>query len=154
MEKNKHIPSFSFGQSLVEVIVMVAVVTMIVTALVAGTVSALKATNYSSSKSQATKYAQEGMELVRKDRDASWTTFFARAGVTYCIPDPAPNGSSWVQSNNCPGNISDPYGQYTRSASFVWVPASSEMTVTVTVKWNEGNTTHQSQLVSNFTQWR
>jgi Tfp pilus assembly protein PilV len=138
------------GQSLIEVIVMLAVVVMVVTGLVVGTVSSLKVTTFSSNKSQGTKYAQEGMELVRKDRDTSWSTFLARSGRTYCIPS---GGDAWTESNSCLVNIDTGTSQFTRSAQFTW-DGTSTMTVTVTVSWQDGGNTHTSQITSNFTKWR
>ncbi|MBI4066666.1 hypothetical protein HY411_03030 [Candidatus Gottesmanbacteria bacterium] len=51
------------GQTIVELIVVIGVAMVIVTALIVSSTASLRSSQYSKAKSQATKYAQEGMGL-------------------------------------------------------------------------------------------
>lgn len=133
------------GQTFVEVVIVVTLVVVVVTALVAGTIASLKATNFTSLKSQATKYAQEGIELARRDRDQSWNTFFAKGDQTWCVDK---NGT-WVSSTPCQVNIDNTF-----TRSLIFVTSGNDMEVTAQVSWKDGSGVHQSQIQTYFTQWR
>lgn len=138
------------GQTLVEVIVVVGVVILLVTGLVAGTVSSLRTNQSGRDRALATKYVQEGIELSRKLRDNSWSTFFSYglpAGKLWCLS----KVGTWSDTLPCSINIDT---VYTRSVSFTWDVANSRMEVKSTVSWNDGNGNHQSQLSTYFTQWQ
>jgi len=139
-----------FGQSFVELIIIVAVVILLVTGLIVGTVSSLKTTNFASSKSQATKYAQEGIELARRERDTGWYAFYAnRSNKTFCVN----KTGAYIQGNMCAGsNLID--ATFSRIVSYIWNSAQNRMEVTVTVSWPDGGGTHKSQVSTYFTQWR
>lgn len=80
------------GQSLIEVIVAVAVGTLVVAALTFATIFSLRNANFSKTSAQATKLAQEGIERVRAGRDRN-----------QCLTLP-PNVNSWNGGNSsCPG---------------------------------------------------
>ncbi len=135
------------GQSLIEVVVAVGVVVILVTGLIVGTTSALKTSQYGRTKSQAIKYAQEGMELTRQLRNNGWTTFAGRSGL-WCLD----KVGGWTQgAGTCPVNIDN---LFTRSATFTWNVASSRMEVTVNVSWSDGGGLHDTQLTTYFTQWK
>lgn len=57
------------GQTLLEMVVAMAVVIIVVVALTFTTISSLRNSNYAKNQAQATKYAQEGLEIVRAARD-------------------------------------------------------------------------------------
>lgn len=61
--------STSWGQSLLEVIVVVAVTVIVVGALVFSTITGLRNAAFAKNQSQATKLAQEGLEKIRSLRD-------------------------------------------------------------------------------------
>lgn len=133
------------GQTFVEVVVVVSLVVLVITALVSGSIASLKTTRYNSAKSQATKYAQEGVELARKDRDSSWNTFYNRRNLTYCLD----KAGTWTQGATCPVNID---GIFTRTLDFVAI--NNGMEVTVTVSWIDGSTNRSSKIQTFFTQWQ
>ncbi len=131
-----------------EVVVAVGVVILLVTGLIVGTTSSLRGSEFSTHKSRALKYAQEGIEITRSMRDTSWASLAAKSGL-WCLDSAgafsAPPGAS------CDTNID---GFYTRSITFTWDGANSRMTVDVVVAWNDGSGAHQSQLITYFTQWK
>lgn len=57
------------GQSLIELVVVIAMTVLIVTALTIAAIASLRNTDLAKSQVQATKLAQEGLERVRQARD-------------------------------------------------------------------------------------
>lgn len=57
------------GQSLMELVVVVAVIVIVVGALVFATIASLRNAQFAKNQAQATKLAQEGLEKVRTGRD-------------------------------------------------------------------------------------
>lgn len=57
------------GQTLIEVVVVMAVSVIVIGALVFATISSLRNSQFSKNQAQATKLAQEGIERVRTARD-------------------------------------------------------------------------------------
>jgi len=57
------------GQSLIELVVVVAVIVIVVGALTFATIASLRNASFSKNQAQATKLAQEGIERVRTGRD-------------------------------------------------------------------------------------
>lgn len=70
------------GQSLLEVIVVIAVGVIIVGALVFATISSLRSANFAKNQTQATKLAQEGIERARvgRNRNGNITGFVLGGG--------------------------------------------------------------------------
>lgn len=139
------------GQSIVEVIIIVAIVAMIVSGLVAATVASIKSATFANTKSQATKYAQEGVEITRRERDLSWNTFFSRRDQTWCMD----TAGQWSQVIPCP--LID--NKFTRTVQLTWNgadpdPTKRRMEVVATVTWQLGAATHRSEIRTYFTQWR
>lgn len=119
------------GQTIVEAVVAMAIITLLVTGLVIGTTVSLKSSSYARLRSKAVKYAQEGMEKVRNDRNTNWSTFQAKEG-------------------SAENEVID--SLFTRTVSYEW--NADHMEVTVTVKWQEGDLERSSVLSSFFTNWR
>lgn len=57
------------GQTLMEIVVVVAISAIVIGALVIATIASLRNAQFSKNQAQATKLAQEGMERVRAGRD-------------------------------------------------------------------------------------
>lgn len=67
-----------------EVLVALAVAVIVITAITLLSITSLSNTQTSKNQEQATKYAQEGMELMRKIRNSNYTAFGTYSG-TYCL---------------------------------------------------------------------
>ena len=76
------------GQTLLEVIVVIAVGVIIIGALVFVTISSLRNASTAKNQAQATKLAQEGLEKVRASRDRNGTI------------DSFSGGNGWDSANN------------------------------------------------------
>ena len=77
------------GQSLMELVVVLAVMIFVISALTFATIASLRNAQFSQNQAQATKLAQEGMERVRTSRD--------RNANINLIPNSSdcPNVDSW-----------------------------------------------------------
>ncbi len=135
------------GSTLLEVVVTIGVVALLVTGLVAATTNSVGKTRGSRVRSQAIAYAQQGIELARKDRDTASAGFFTKSGL-YCLGD----DKLFTAAATCTPNVSSNF--YTRTAQFAWQAAQSVMKVTVTVSWQEGSQVQSANLVTYFSQWK
>lgn len=84
------------GQTLIEFVVALSFIAMIATAITTATVTTLNNAEFSNNQSLATKYSQEGMEIVRTIRDNNYTAFGKLNGV-YCLPQ----GQITLSSGSC-----------------------------------------------------
>ena len=133
------------GQTLVEVVVVIGVIVVLTTGLVSLTTFSLKNSRISMLKSQAVKYASEGIEFVRQKRDESWTEFQALDGV-WCL-----GGGGGLIKSVCTQNVDN---FFSRDVDFIWNAAEERMEVTVTVGWAEGSNYYETDLDTNFTKWQ
>lgn len=132
------------GQTLLEIIVVIGVIVVLTTGLVALATVSIQNTRISLLKSQAVKYAQEGMELVRQRRDQGWPAFQALDG-NWCLGD----GADWFHADVCYRNIKFFFG---RTVNFAWDDVNKRMKVKVTVDWTEGDIYYKTELDSFFGQ--
>lgn len=135
------------GATLLEVLMMVSVAALLVTGLVASTINSVGSARASRMRSQAVRFAQEGMELVRGDRDKSWKPFSNKSG-NYCLGE---NGI-FTSQPSCAPNVGEDV--FTRTVLFEWVASPGYMKVTVTVMWPEGSGQKSTNLISHFTDWK
>ena len=73
------------GQTLLEAMIGLGVAIAVVSAIVIAIISSLNNTQFSKNQNLANQYAQQGMEIVRKIRDASWANFSAYTSTYYCL---------------------------------------------------------------------
>jgi len=140
MYRQKHIV---FGQSLVESVITLGVVILLVTGLVVGTTSALKYAQSSRARSTATQYASEGLELARRERDTSWSSF-ARNG-SFCV-----DATGSIPSEPC----SLLENKYSRTVTYDFDDAAESVAVTSVVSWPEGAEIKEISLQTTLTNWK
>ncbi len=136
------------GQSLVEAVVTLGVVILLVSGLVVGSTLSLGRADNSKSRSLATTYAQEGLELARKERDAGWSQFVSVRSGRFCVdegaivdgttPCPLVNGAFYRELVFTPGTE---------------VPVET-MSITSTVSWYQGNQEVFVTLETQLTDWK
>lgn len=151
------------GQSLMELVIVLAVAITVISALTAVSISSLRNANLSQMQLQATKYAQEGIERVRsaRDRDTETSAPFSTANSTpiekfshlyattiYSVcPDPCNfllNGNQLSQTSN----FENLGGNFQRKI-FISDDSSSwqdKKIVRVVVSWTDFAGVHESQL--------
>lgn len=122
------------GQSLVEVVVALAVVVLAITALVRVTVTSIRNANFAKNRALATKYAQEWIEEARQLRDEQGDDFF----------------TDTFAANTC--SASDTLGVFNRTRTCNL--NGGTMTVVVTVSWTSGSISHESRLETYLTNWK
>lgn len=72
------------GQTLIEVLVALGIITIVVTAISAVVVTSQGSSNFSKDQNLATQYAQEGLDITRKIRDSDFMAFKNYANY-YCL---------------------------------------------------------------------
>ena len=140
------------GQSLIEVLVALAIAIVVVTAITVTSLSSLNSAQYIRDQDQASKYAQEGIEVVRAIRNNSYIGFRAYGGATpYCLNE----GEASLSAGPCTTpNVSS---KFVRSVLITLNGCAANISrVTVTVAFTSGKCTtgtycHTSRLVSCLT---
>jgi len=127
------------GQTLVEMVVAIAVLIVVILALLSITTTSIRNASFSRDQVLATKYAQEAMEKVRSWRDQnSWNDFLSACITPSCgsilsgASYPSPFG--WNCNCTCTGGES--------------------CEVTIIVSWADVKGRHQSELKTRLTNWK
>lgn len=135
------------GQSLVEVLAALAIAVLVILALVKAVTVAVRNASFARNQALATKYAEEGMEWIRSQRDKRWENLSERLDTTYCL-----NVLSWASGSPCPKFALD--DTFKREVTLTKpVTSQDKIKAQVIVSWQEGGRTPQSQLYSYFTKW-
>lgn len=160
------------GQTLLEILLAFGVSVMVLSAVILGVTTSLSNTQYTKNQGLANSYAQEGMAVVRKIRDAGWNDFknlkdFLLMNTVYCLDqnstilrDPSP-------ALNCGQNV----GIFSREVKFDHNKSSNGCCsdnslncstgtagskTTITVSWSDskcpvGNSRcHKAELITCF----
>ena len=139
------------GQTLVEVLVAVGVTTLLLVAMVAAVTRSLSNAQFSKNKSQAAKYVEEGLEVVRSVRDNSvdWSTF----STTY--PDGVYKlNSELVLTANCTqADKISVNSLFSRCVNFTDDGAEKKI-IKVTVYWTDGSGSHLTYASTYLTLWK
>lgn len=97
------------GQTLIEVLVALAVAALIISAISVTVISSLNNAIFSKNQNLATQYAQEGMETMRKLKNSNWNTFNsygnADGSITYYCLDDGSATLRQMQGDKCGQNI-------------------------------------------------
>lgn len=139
------------GQTLLELVVALGVVAVVLMGLVSAVTSSLRYGQASRFRSRSVKYAQEGIELTRKLRDANtWDVFAAYSGTgtkSWCLSE------SGVWSADDGTGCSMAAGSlFRRSVSFTW--NDPVMEVTSVTSWGEHVSSTTVTLKTFFSAWR
>ncbi len=151
------------GQSLIELVISLAVAGLVLGAFAFATVTSLRNAQFAKSSAQATKLAQEGLENVRSLRNRDGAIDYTKPDLTHT----SKFSDLWGISFNCPGNC---YFFFSSSGvltggtttSFEAIPpgfsrqvqiedvlgASTQKKVTAIVGWSDVNGAHQSRLTT------
>lgn len=136
---------FKFGQSLIEVIVAMALLGIVAVALVATSLFTQKATRTASSQVQATKLGEENIEQMRIFRDRAGFSALVN-GDCWKLATPNPNDpNTWKLSNSAPDVCPDVFTvgntAFNRSIKVEDGTNANQKKITVTVTWTEGANT-------------
>lgn len=153
------------GQTLLEVAIVLGGAIFVVTTITALVLAALVNAQFSKNQKVGSQFAQEGMEVVRRFRDADFNAFFALSNAsgthcsgntcTYCLNK---NSTELLPKNNlaqsgCAVNAGDPIENVDTYARLVKIEKNSSscgaanlIKATVTVEWSDGRCTTQGSL--------
>lgn len=145
----------SKGQTLLEMAIALSAILLTLAAIAIAIVTSVNNSQFIKSQSQASKYAQQGMEVIRYMRNNNILSFNSYSG-TNCMDS---NNTISVDTGNCGGvNIG---GSFIRQVDFskLSTDCSFGTLIRVTVKWSstkcdastiESRFCHKSELVSCF----
>lgn len=155
MKQNKYIfIKSNSGQSLMEVIIALAVTAIILTGIVALTSKSVSTSTYSKNKSHANRYASETMEYVRTQKEQlGWTNF--KSVITSPDPDVwCMKTLEFTASGACPtddtGKIPGTIFQRTLEVKNV---QAKNVEIEVKVVWTDEKGTHETFTISAISDW-
>ena len=123
----------NLGQSIIEVIVALALIAVVVLGLVKVTITSINNAGFARDQRAATKYAQEGIENTRKSKEETPVTFWGKSGL----------------------QTAETLDKFTRETTYTPNDAQNpnSMTILVEVLWSDSKGEHQSSLQTNLTKW-
>jgi len=139
------------GQTLVEVLVAVGVTTLLLVAMVAAVTRSLSNAQFSKNKSQAAKYVEEGLEVIRSIRDNSvnWQAF----STSY------PEGvyklnSQLALTANCTQADKISVSSIFSRCVDISDDGAEKKIIKVTVYWTDGSGAHSTYASTYLTSWK
>ena len=139
------------GQSLFEVVLALAVITAVIVAIIILATNTIRNANFSKTKTEATRYAQEATEWLRGERDADFDTFRTNAlSINWCFTTLSFGPS---QLGLCSEGEVIPGTQLRREATFSEITATSIDKAEVRVYWSDAQGTHEVKTITSFTDW-
>lgn len=148
------------GQTLIEILIALAVVVLVLVAVVSRVVESVRNANFARNQLLATRFAQEGIEWTRSQRDRlGWFGFVSALDndpVTYCILDLFSNPLlEDLTDGSCAGTI--PGTVFGREILIDYEdlpsPELDYVDVRVTVSWQDQIGDHTSELSTRLSQW-
>lgn len=140
------------GSTLVEVILVTAVVATVLTALAASVSMSAQNTNRNQTTTMATSLAQEMLEVFHRERYAlGWESFRTALGSgTYCLNDLPADSASFSNTANqeCAGTEFITDTNYQREA--VVTISSDQVRVVSVVSWMDGHDEKQIEVEQIF----
>jgi len=121
------------GQSLIESVITIGIVILLVTGLIVGTTASLKYAENSKTRDIATNYAQDGLSVARRARDAGWTSFSALV----------PGDTTETMTDE----------RFTRTLTYAF-DTNGSVVVTSKVTWIERGVTKEIELQTTLTNWK
>lgn len=142
------------GFSLIEVLVFITIISLFFISAVTITVFSLKNSKTQQYRILATRFAEEGMEWVKQEKEDDWQAFALRdsgsPGATFCL-----NSLDWITQTDCngifslgPPNIFKRVLIITNSGNPV-----DRITANITVSWLENSFEQKIILKSVLNLW-
>lgn len=132
------------GQTLVEMVVAIAVLIVVVLALLSVTTTSIRNASFSRDQALATKYAQDAIEKVRAYRDQNpWRTFTVDCeNILAGVALPPPFSFTPVPDCYVPGGAAN------------CSESDQNCEVKVVVSWSDVKGSHKSELKTRLTNWK
>jgi len=143
------------GDTLIEVLIALAAAVVVISTITTLAIVTLNNAQFSRDQDQSTKYAQEGMEVIRGIRNNNYVGFRSYSGK-YCLAEGDTSLGSPVAACNTV-NVINKYIRFVTIAQNSGCGAvSTNLTnIVITVLWTDGKCTggaycHSSKLTSCF----
>lgn len=150
------------GQSLLEILISLAVVTLVLISVVSRATDAARNAAFSRNQVLSARFAQEGIEWARAQRDQmGWEAFEAliiaqALPVTYCVLDISIDLAS-LSSGNCSAGSVITNTIFDREVVFNHEnpDAADEDRVDVvsTVSWTDSSGVHEAEYTTKLSEW-
>lgn len=138
----------SGGQTLFELIIALGVTVLIVTGIIRIVTISLSNAAFAKNQAEATRFAQEGAEWIRLERDKGWDDFFSRSNQTWCLKD-----LTWSRASPCGQDEVISGTMFSREAT-LGALGDDRVDVIVKVSWTDSKGTHESRIGTRLTGWR
>ena len=135
------------GQSLVELIMAFFIMALVVVAIVGLSTISVRNSSSARDKSVARRYAEEGIEWVKKRRDLKWQSLWEHGDSslkTYCFNTFPQSDSSWV-NGSCASGSFIPGTIFSRELK-LQRDGENALNVQVIVKWGGSQDYHEVKL--------
>lgn len=159
------------GQTLLEILISFAIITIALVAVVSRATDSIRNANFSKNQVLAARYAQEGAEWARAQRDRmGWEDLedlilnVDGSPVIYCVPDVTeyltcrPSSCATITiASPCANNIGST--EFRREVQFTHDDPDADPTtenriyIGVTVLWSDSIGTHQAQYTTILSDW-
>lgn len=145
------------GQSLIEVLASLVIAILIIGALINAVTASIRNAQFAKNSSLATKYAQEGMEFIRSQRDTANTWVEFRDGRVRTFPW-CLKSTAWPEAVGYCGEEDKITGTIFTREAYISEESDTKVKAKVIVKWkDQSSQEHKSELVSIFSdmsQWK
>lgn len=146
------------GQTLIEVLIGLAVAVIIISSMTGIVITTLSNVNASKTQNLASQYALEGMEIARRLRDNDYQTFSSLNGL-YCLAKTCTilnnnNADPCGKNATCTQNV-DTFIRQVNVVQNAGTVCRGGTKITVTVSWSDAKCgassyCHSTQLISCF----
>lgn len=140
------------GQSMFEVVLALFIITMIIVAVVILSTNAISNSLFSRSKTQASRYSQEAVEWLRRERENNSKTFGVVTNTgTYCLV-----ALNFSNTGTCAANEIITNTIFKREVNFSTRLVSSKTIITATVitSWQDSKGYHEVRSSTDFSDIR
>ena len=142
----------SSGQSLVEVVVTLAIASLVVVALVFGATIGIRNVQFSRNQSRAMELNREASEWLRVEKRISWSQLWSKGsdgeGTTYCF--------SGLNFNKKRGCYSDELidSKFTREGVLKQLGSEDDkLEITITTNWEDASGDHNETITTYLTKY-
>lgn len=136
------------GQSLVEVVVTLAIASLVIVALVFGATIGTRNAQFSRDQSRAMELNREASEWLRAEKGASWSSLWSKgssSGTTYCFKD-----LNFDNQGNCDDELID--SKFTRQGTLTQ-SGSDKLEITITTSWTDPSGEHNETITTYLTKY-
>lgn len=128
-----HMLKKTSGVTIIEILIMTVFITVLFLAVATVTSVSLKTAKVNEHKILATHFAEELREWIRGEKERDWTDFVSTKMGTWCFTNKT---LSWESTSECGYDLD---GLYKREADLSANLDQTQVTVQITVSWNEDN---------------